>query len=71
MDRFEEADVFGHIMHETMHRYGFPHNKNLATSVPYTFGYLIRDYYKKYYKGLAFGRKLFEGTPSVTYEIKD
>jgi hypothetical protein len=50
LGKFSEAEVFGHIMHEFMHRaFGFTHDIAHSTSVPYRVGYISRDSFEEFY----------------------
>jgi len=58
LDKFSEAELFGHIMHELMHRaFGFTHRIHKG-SVPYVVGYVSRDSFQEYYK-LNTGKEMF------------
>lgn len=50
--RMDEADVFGHVLHEAMHRYGFSHpkRKNRRLTVPYQVGRISEDCYRETYE---------------------
>jgi hypothetical protein len=61
LGKFSSADVISHLVHETMHRFGFSHSgwlrKTLTNSVPYQYGYRFHDAWTEYYakpKGKAF-----------------
>lgn len=48
--KFEDHEVFGHCLHELMHRaYGFVHRFRHATSVPYVVGYKSREAFREFY----------------------
>ena len=54
LDRMAEHDLFGHIMHETLHRFGFAHTSTHASSVPYRIGNICRLAYLEHYSGKEF-----------------
>jgi hypothetical protein len=42
--RFDHAEIAGHVIHEYMHNVGFGHKSaGDKNSVPYAYGYLVRD----------------------------
>lgn len=49
--QFTEDEVFGHIMHELMHRMGFSHDSSTdkKSDVAYLVGYASRDAFEEYY----------------------
>ena len=50
LDNYGEADIFHHVMHETMHRsFRFRHTKIHSTSVPYLVGKLSGIAFKEFY----------------------
>jgi len=50
--KFTHAEVFGHIMHELMHRMGFAHKDSVDRKfdVAYLVGYASRNAFEAYYK---------------------
>lgn len=52
LDKFDDAEIFGHLMHEYCHRLGFIHKAfpNKRQSVPYLVGYASRDAFREYFK---------------------
>lgn len=51
LDQFSESEVFGHLMHELLHKLNFTHNIVHATSVPYQIGYASRYAFLENYAG--------------------
>lgn len=49
--KFDYSEVFGHIMHELMHRLGFAHQDNVSKKddVAYQVGYASRAAFKEYF----------------------
>lgn len=59
-----ESDIFGHILHELMHRaYRFTHNKKHTGSVPYVIGEVARKSFRDFYS--AMNEASFYGDCSV------
>jgi hypothetical protein len=50
-NRFYIWEIFGNVIHEALHNFGFGHLKAHATSVPYVIGYIARDLLKQSEKG--------------------
>lgn len=46
-NKFEIWEVFGNVIHEALHNFGFGHLQAHSTSIPYLIGYLARDLLKK------------------------
>lgn len=54
LDKFDESEVFGHVMHELMHRaYGFKHKSKIKSiklnTVPYVVGYKSTAAFEEFY----------------------
>lgn len=53
VDTFNEAEIFGNLIHEWCHILGFAHKSflwvNKHKTVPYRMGYITRDYFVKYF----------------------
>ncbi len=72
LNKFNEAEVFGHIIHELLHRYGFSHSGVHSTSVPYSIGYASRYAFLEYYSGKAYQSisAFVDPDPSLTFSIE-
>lgn len=74
LDKFSEAEVFGHVFHEALHRYGFEHKVHKG-SVPYEIGYASRYAFLEHYSGRSLlnlevaAAASFMGNPTFTYSI--
>lgn len=54
LNKYDFADIFHHVMHETMHRsFRFKHSTARAqSSVPYLVGFISADAHREFYKNL-------------------
>jgi hypothetical protein len=67
---FDDSDIFGHVVHETMHRFGWIHAGAHSTSVPYKWGYAARDAFRKYYKENHPALVGIISRPQITFHLK-
>lgn len=65
------SEIFGHVMHETMHKFGFAHRKrwSRSKSVPYVVGYRSRDAYKQFLKEDKPMGSSFVGVPQIEFQL--